>query len=225
MKVKDKEYTLWNKAVNLFYPERCPYCNKVISLGALCCEECEKELTDIEYHTYARGGYLTISTFPYTGIFADAIKRFKFQNGRQFSYQLARMMADTIVREYGDREFDMITFVPLHPKNQKQRGYNQSELLARELSRILSIPLVSALRKTRYNKPQHSLKRVSEREKNVKGVYRCTDEKLIQNKKIILVDDIITTGFTMAECASTLKKAGADEIICLTFAVTLPKTT
>ena len=225
MKVKDKEYTLWNKAVNLFYPERCPYCNKVISLGALCCEECEKELTDIEYHTYARGGYLTISTFPYTGIFADAIKRFKFQNGRQFSYQLARMMADTIVREYGDREFDMITFVPLHPKNQKQRGYNQSELLAKELSQILSIPLVSALRKTRYNKPQHSLKRVSEREKNVKGVYRLTEKNIAKDKRILIIDDIITTGNTLGECARTLTLGEAQDVVCATFAIAVTKTT
>lgn len=225
MVIKEKEYTLWDKAINLLYPERCPYCTKVVHQGTLYCQECENKLTDIEYHTYARGGYLTISSFPYTGIFAEGIKRFKFRKGQQYAYQLARVMADTIVREYGNREFDMITFVPLHPKNQKERGYNQSELLAKELSQILAIPLVTTLRKTRYNKPQHSLKKASDREKNVKGVYRLAEKNIAKGKQILLIDDIITTGNTLGECARVLTLGEAQDVVCATFAIAVTKTT
>lgn len=224
MNIKEKDYSIWDKAKNAFLPERCPYCQKVIPLGRLYCDECAEQFTEITYHTYARGGYLTVCPLPYDGIFAEAIKGFKFSNRQQHAYQLARVMADAISREYKDEAFDMITFVPLHPKKLRERGYNQSELLARELSELLNIPLVTALRKTRNNQPQHSLK-ASRRESNVKGVYKLTDKRIAQCKRILLIDDIITTGNTLGECGRILTEGGADKVLCASFAIAVVKTT
>ncbi len=223
MIIKERKFTFLNKITNAFLPERCPYCTKVVPLGYLYCDECADEFKKIKYHTYARGGYLTVSAAPYTGIFSQGIIRFKKES--QFSYQLARIMAETIAKEYKDETFDAITFVPLHPKKQAERGYNQSELLSQELSKLLGIPIVTALKKARNNQPQHSLKNASEREKNVKGAYRLSDKTIAKGKRFLLIDDIITTGNTLGECARTLYAGGADKVLCATFAIAVTKTT
>lgn len=225
MEITERKFTVWDKAQNLLYPERCPYCTRVVRMGELFCEECKESYTGITYHTYARGGYLTVSAVPYIDIFAEGIKRFKFDKGQQYAYQLARIMADAITKEYNDEEFDYISFVPLHPTKLAERGYNQSELLSRELSKLLNIPTVNALKKSRNNQPQHSLKRASQRESNVKGVYRLTEKEIAKNKRILLIDDIITTGNTMGECARMLMNGGAGRVLCATFAIAVAKTT
>ncbi|MBQ8001173.1 MAG: ComF family protein [Ruminococcus sp.] len=225
MEISERKFTFRDKIKNALFPERCPYCTRVIPLGDLCCDDCAEKFNSITYHTYARGGFYTVSAVPYTDIFAEAIKRFKFNNSQQYAYQLARVMADAIVKEYKDEEFDMITFVPLHPVKLRERGYNQSELLATELSRLSGIPVVTALKKTRNNQPQHTQKKASQRESNVKGVYRLTDKRIAEGKRILLIDDIITTGNTLGECGRILVAGGAEKVLCATFAVTVVKTT
>ncbi len=222
MEIFERKFTFGEKLKNTLLPERCPYCTKVIPLGDLYCNECADEFKGIKYHTYARGGHLTISAVPYSGIFSQGIIRFKKEN--QFSYQLARIMAETIAKEYKDEIFDAITFVPLHPKKQAERGYNQSELLSQELSRLLEIPTVTTLKKTRNNQPQHSLKKASEREKNVKGAYKLTAKAIAKGKRFLLIDDIITTGNTLGECARILCEGGAQSVLCATFAIAVTKT-
>lgn len=225
MKITEKEFTFKDKLINVFLPERCPFCTKVIPMGKLFCDECAEAFTGITYHTYARGGYLTVSAVPYIDKFAKGIKRFKFNKGQQYAYQLARLMADAIAREYKDEVFDCISFVPLHQKKLSERGYNQSELLADELSGLLGIPVERLLKKTRNNQPQHSLKKASERETNVRGVYRLADKKATVNKSILLIDDIVTTGNTLGECARILTQGGAAKVLCATFAIAVTKTT
>ncbi len=225
MKIQEKKFTFGDKVQNILYPERCPYCTRVVPLGILYCDECAEKFTDIIYHTYAKGGYYTVSAVPYVDIFAEGIKRFKFNKDQQYAYQLARVMADAIATEYKDDEFDFITYVPLHPAKLAERGYNQSELLSRELSKLLGIPTVEALKKTRNNQPQHSLNKASQRETNVKGVYRLIDKHIATNKIILLIDDIITTGNTLGECGRILMEGGAEKLLCATFAVAVTKTT
>lgn len=224
MEIKKQKIGLWRRILSITHPERCPYCNKVIRCGALGCEDCIDKIPHITYRRTAAGGYMTVSAAPYTEGFKKAVKDLKFKKRTQYRFQLAVPMAEVIADEFGSLSFDMISYVPLHPKKQKERGFNQSELLAKELSALLGIPLESTLIKTRNNEPQHTL-RASKREKNVKGAYRVRDKKLINCKNILLVDDIITTGHTLGECARTLEKAGAESIRCATFATVVVKTT
>lgn len=102
--------------------------------------------------------------------------------------------------------------IPLDKKKIKQRGYNQSEELAKELSKIIEIPfLANILIKTKYTLPQMELSE-EERRKNLKNVFTCKNTDIIRGKKIFLIDDVYTTGSTMEECSRVLKEAGAKEV-------------
>ena len=177
----------------------------------------------ININQYAKGGFRCVSPVPYDGVFEDAVKNFKFRNKRQYYFQLAEMMADSVNKEYF-YDFDLVTYVPLHPKKLKFRGFNQSELLAKGVSENLEIPLVTTLRKTRNNLPQHKLK-APKREENVKGAYKIINKKLVEGKNILLVDDVVTTTNTLGECAKILDYNLAANVCCVTFAATVAKTT
>lgn len=212
------------KILTTLYPDICPYCRKVINSGDYACIECKGKFNGIIYRKFAQGNFPCVSAVPYEGMFASAIRSFKFSEMRQFDYPLARIMAEAIATECNNETFDLITYVPLHKKNLAKRGYNQSELLANCLSQILNIPVVNTLNKTRYTKPQHKVKG-KKRAENVKGAYKIEDKEAVKNKHILLIDDIITTGNTLGECAKTLDKCSPASIYCATFAITLPKTT
>lgn len=110
----------------------------------------------------------------------------------------------------------VLTYVPLDQKKMNLRGFNQSELIGRELSRIVHIPVEKLLIKTRVTKAQMKLSREG-RLKNVKDAFEATSSNL-SRKKILLLDDVVTTGSTLLECSKALSKAGAEEIIWLTLA-------
>lgn len=212
------------RLISILFPERCPYCREVVKPCEIACEQCKSDLPEKCYKKRVGGGYKVFSAVSYKDKFSDAILRLKFGKKKQYAYQLAMLMTEKLKAEIADVSFDTITFVPLHPETFKERGFNQSELLARCISDNLAIPCEALLKKTRKNKPQHKLE-ASKREKNVKGVFRCTDKDLVKGKKILIVDDIVTTGFTLAECVKVLEDKGAQEIVGVTFAISLPKTT
>ncbi|MGN0453434.1 MAG: ComF family protein [Ruminococcus sp.] len=207
---------------SVFFPERCPYCNKVIKVGECACENCKESFPQKAYRTYAIGGYDTVSVFPYSEPYSTAVKHFKFRGRRQYSHAFALKMAEAFRKEYNEKDFDLITYVPLHPKRYRERGYNQCEYLARELSYLLDIPAAEALIKTRHTQPQHEVK-AEKKSENVKGTYRVCDKSLVKGKRILLIDDIITTGNTLGECAKTLSSKGAEDVACLTYALTTVK--
>ena len=110
-------------------------------------------------------------------------------------------------------EFDLITCVPMHKDSLKKRGYNQAELLARECAEIMELPYADTLIKYKLAQAQHCIK-ANHRAKNVKGVYRIIDKELIKDKNILIIDDIITTGHTLGECARILTKNGCKSVSC-----------
>lgn len=225
MKIHRRKYKTLHKILCIFLPDRCPFCDCLIENGKLCCNECEKKLSKTTYKKPAKGGFPCISSSPYTDSFAEAVKRFKFRNRRQYAYSLATIMAKSIVTEYSEIQFDYITYVPMHRLKQRERGYNQSKILAERLSNILHIPLADTIVKIRNNRPQHTIGNPSEREQNVKGAFRVIDKNNVKGKRILLVDDIITTGNTLGECARILQNSNAESIHCVTFAVAIAKTT
>ena len=224
MKSNIHKISLFEKFLNIAFPKRCPCCERVIANSDILCSECSKELKDIVYRKYATGGYPCVSAVAYDGVFAKAILKFKFEGKKQYSHQLATLIADAVKKEYSEEIFDYITYVPLHKVRLRSRGYNQSELLAKSLSEILGIPAIETLRKTRNNEPQHTMN-AKKRSENVKGAYRVIDKNLVEGKNILLLDDIITTGNTLGECAKTLDKHLPRSINCVTFAISVIKTT
>jgi ComF family protein len=125
------------------------------------------------------------------------------------------MIAQSVREVFPDEQFDFVTCVPMHKKSFKERGYNQAELLAKECAKFLSLPYVDTLEKFKENKTQHSVSG-KERAQNVRGVYRIIEKDRVAGKKILIIDDIITTGNTLGECARIISKAKCTKICCAT---------
>jgi len=155
----------------------------------------------------------------YTGKLKDIILLYKY---RGFSV-LGEFLAEFIIKSLGKEErlwweTDAIIPVPLHPEKEKERGFNQSQILAKELARWKQIKLVGGqLVKVKSTLPQTSLE-AKERENNLKGAFEVRDREKIRGKIVLLVDDVFTTGSTLQECSLALKAAGALEVRALTVA-------
>ncbi len=198
-----------------FLPNRCPFCNKVLEPELNYCKKCEKEFPQFAIKSFAKGGVACISPFFYQGKFKDSVKLLKFKDYTQFAKPLAIPLANSITK-YADKvNYDYITYVPMHKKGLNERGYNQAQLLANEVSKILNIPCTELLIKHKENKPQHHCKG-NERVSNVKGVYKVISPEKIKDKNILIIDDIITTGNTLGECCRVLYKGKAKYIYCAT---------
>ena len=154
----------------------------------------------------------------YEGGIIEAISRFKFGGVARLARPLGAMMA-----EYGDPEFpfpaiDLVVPVPLHSRRLRERGFNQSLLLARQVSKRRSIPLnFTALDRIRQTRPQTRLSG-PERHKNVRGAFEVNAPGAVAGRKILLIDDVFTTGATIQECTESLLDAGAKEVHVLTLA-------
>lgn len=208
---------------SLFFPVRCPYCNKPIDYRSEACEDCLNEnLGHIYKRTleiYDNVTATNIAATAYDGNVREAICNYKFYGKKDYAYQFALSMKEAFNKYYRKKDYDFITSVPLSKHRIKERGYNQAELLARVLSKELKIPYKEVLVKFKENKIQHNLG-LEDRIANVKGVYKVSDETLVQNKKILICDDIITTSSTLTECIKVLTKAGAKGVDAITFSDT-----
>lgn len=201
------------KLTELLFPPRCPYCGAVIKPEELACTDCLASFPEAPF-VRRLFGETCVAPFCYDGLFRKAVIRFKFYGKRQYAGRLARAAFGALKKEYPHAAFDVITCVPLSKKRRRERGYNQSELLARELSRLFCVPYLPLLQKDKDNLAQHSLPK-GRRCENVRGVYAfCGGKQDVSGKKILLVDDIVTTGNTLHECSRVLKRAGAKNVVC-----------
>lgn len=154
----------------------------------------------------------------YESTLLEAIHRFKYNGKISVGEILGRLMAEFAYPAFNIRDYSMIMPVPLHPKRLRERGFNQSVVLAREISKRFHISLdFMTLRRHVDTEPQISLGK-KEREANVHGVFSVTDSGIVKGQKIILVDDVYTSGSTVKECARVLMKNRADRVAVLTLA-------
>jgi competence protein ComFC len=155
----------------------------------------------------------------YDGVLKELILLFKYGRVSILRRPLARFAAAALDAEDGLwLGADLLVPVPLHPRRKRERGFNQSQLLAKELARIRGMRVLEGcLVKVRNVPPQTSLEAAG-REKNVRGAYAVRREARVVGKVVVLVDDVFTTGSTLAECGLVLKRAGAREVRALTLA-------
>ncbi len=194
------------------FPPRCLFCaeRKAVNEDHLC-KDCANIPTERVYRFFAiherRRAYTLEcrATMRYRGAFRSTLHRFKFRNETYLAKPLAKQLSYAIDR---DRTYDCITAVPVSAERLKERGYDQSELLAKELSKLTGIPYRAQLTKKIHNRTQHNLPS-ADRERNVRGVYAAAE---CTGLRILLVDDIVTTGATVRECARVLYRAGADDV-------------
>lgn len=200
-----------NKIAGIFFPNRCPLCQRVIGGSALYCDKCASHLPKSPQRRYAAGNFPCVAPFLYIDEYAEAVKRFKFGKKAFYARALADSIAKSVLYRYDNQAFDLVTCVPMHKSARRRRHFNQAELLARECAKKLGLPFADVLEKFQKNKPQHQLKH-KDRINNVKGVFRVIEPSAVKDKRILLIDDIFTSGNTMGECARILKKAGCQSV-------------
>lgn len=150
----------------------------------------------------------------YEGKLRELIHLYKYGGVQTLARPLGDFMATALPR---DERFDAIAPIPLHWRRQWQRGFNQSELLARTLSQRTAIPVIKALRRSRSTATQAGLSNTARR-LNVSTAFRCRRPEAIAGKRVLLIDDVMTTGSTASACAAALKQAGAARVVLLTVA-------
>lgn len=204
--------TLLKRLKELLFPPKCIFCRKLLPGGdRLCCESCAAELSGREQCT--RGLYVKTrwTALSYEGRVRDMLIRYKFQGFRFYAGELGVILSRCIDRELAG-QYDLITWIPVSRKRRRKRGYDQAMLLALRVAEKLNVPVERLLEKPVDNPAQSGLTDSAERRSNVQGVYRAVNLEQIKGKRILLIDDVITTGATMDEAGRILLDAGAKEV-------------
>ena len=181
-------------------PPLCPRCGKPQTSGILCpsCVSWQAEIDGIR------------SPFRFDGVIRQAIHQLKYRNLRAQVTTLARLLQDYLATNPMPGE--VLAPVPLHRKRLRERGYNQSSLLAKELGKLTGLPVVDdCLIRQRYAPPQARTSTVAERRSNVANAFACRDNRL-RDKQVLLIDDVSTSGTTLDACATALKASGATSV-------------
>lgn len=205
----------------LIFPERCIFCGKPTKLHSgnpYLCESCAENMPylrpngEIDENSAVRG----VSVFRYEAV-KDTIFKFKYDGYKNYGKILGKYMADYVIENNicDVLEADIIVPIPLWKKKEKERGFNQSALLAEAVSDIIGIPFENeVLIRNRKTVPQKGLSR-SKRSDNLRGAFSLGKGSSVENKKVVIVDDIYTTGSTVYECSKILYGAGADKVFYL----------
>lgn len=229
---------LFSALFDLVYPRRCVSCEEDIaaqSSGCIC-ENCKSEILEDDGEvrcprcgigvgqaalavgscTYCRSFNFQfdrgIGVGSYGGTIKELLINFKFHKQLFLAWALSELLAERITREGVVKEIDYIAYVPQTLLGRISRGFNQSEILARKLSAHLKLPLAAGLLERKgFTKSQRHFSG-ADRIKNVKGVFKVRNGRLLKNKNVMLVDDVLTTGATANECSKVLKRAGARKV-------------
>lgn len=223
MKTAGRIFKVSHWVLDFCFPPKCIICQKRLEeeeSGPLCgsCQEC---LPRTAYDTRQIGLNFDrcVSPLYYTEAWKQSFHRYKFQGHWHYSAVYGSWMWECLKeREPDFLRFDCITWTPLSARRWLKRGYDQAGRLAQAVSRYSGIPLERTLVKRKNIAPQSGTEQAADRWKNVKGAYALKRGMEIRGKRILLVDDIITTGATLEEASSVLRSAGAKEICCLTLA-------
>src|SRR5438034_2282851 len=236
-----QKFELLHSAVSLLYPPGCTICRKSTRAGEYLCDQCETKAVRIVApfcqkcsepfegsitNTFAcancahRTIYFDAAVAAYRGrgIVRQIIHDFKY--GRQI--HLRHLVARWLCAAFDDerlrgRKFDIIVPVPLHPTRQRERGFNQASLLAELLTAQISIPCKPVLKRVRYTTTQTALDR-TERMENLHNAFRLRRNANVRGLRVLLIDDVLTTGSTLSECARILKRSGAIAVYAATAA-------
>lgn len=225
-------FTDW--LISRLLPQRCAGCAEVIDYRLQWCDTCLHELPIVEppiclycgkskavcmcekqRHAYDR----CCAPFYNEGVAKRAVERYKFDGLKPISKALAPYVAVVVRREYGEEMPQLITFVPLYASDARVRDFNPGEVLARETAALLGIPCVPLLVKLYPTKPQKELSALH-RSGNLLGAFDVQTDVDLSNKSILLIDDVLTTGATLDECAKMLKIFGAKTVFAATAVLT-----
>lgn len=204
----------------LLFPPRCVLCHKFLQKDEQdFCHDCRKNAPVCEKSNFPfsfLAGWTAV--WYYKDTVRKSILRFKFAGQRSYGSVYGRVLAMKL-QEANLTDFDLLTWVPVSPLRRLHRGYDQVELLVNAVGKELGVTPCKTLRKFRHTPPQSGINNVYRRRANVLGVYKPVHPENIGGKRILLLDDVITTGATVSECAKTLLAAGAKAVYCGAIAV------
>ena len=210
--------------IGLIFPRKCLLCEKILTKHEmdLCqaCQEAIEPFPEVKNTLSFVAGWTAM--WYYKENVRHGILRYKFYGKRNRGKNFGRLLAMHLLqRNYTD--FDVLTWVPLSAAKFRKRGYDQVEQIGKSVSRELGHPLTPTLKKIRDTSTQSTLQTTDARRANVLGAYIVTDPEAVKDKRILLLEDVITTGATASECAKTLLFSGAKEVYCAALAAINPE--
>ncbi len=208
-RIDDYLEKLWD----ILYPKRCVRC---ASSGGWVCASCLGRCIRVDSLTIGTVPHLTATyaVYAYTDTIRELVHEFKYRG----VFSIGKWMAQQIAPLVSQDSYSAIVPVPMHPKRRRYRGYNQSEVIGRYLSSFTGIPMKSVLSRARVTNPQYMLNG-EERWRNVRDAFVANVS--LSGDLVLLVDDVLTTGATLSECAKVLLRAGARDVHGVVFACAL----
>ena len=208
--------------LDLLFPPRCVFCRRLLHRGEEgICPRCQQELPwALGAEAEQTGEFFSLCASPlwYQDQVRASFHRYKFKGVRGYSRTYGRLVAQCVQDHLAGR-YDLITWVPLSRARLRQRGYDQAMLLASAAALALDDVAAETLCKVRDPEAQSGLgKNDASRRANVLSAYQVTDPALVEGRRVLLIDDIVTTGSTLSECARVLRTAGAADVVCAALA-------
>lgn len=211
--------------LDLLYPPKCAFCESVLKDSRrMVCPGCEETLPWLsEADRLQTGEHFSrcLSISWYEDQFRFAMLQYKFYGQRHLAEVFAAPLAKYLAQSFSGR-FDLMTWIPISKERLRTRGYNQSQLLAEEIAKLLQQPALPLLSHPRPKPPQSGIATAAERQSNVSGCFAVSFAGDLHGKRILLIDDVITTGATLEEAARILRSAGCKEVLCATVCRTRP---
>ena len=206
--------------LDLLFPPKCPFCQRLLhDPRAPLCPNCQASLPWLTGRAGERRVDFTQvcwSPLAYQAQVREAVQRYKFAPAPAYGRPFGLLMAQC-ARDQGV-EAELVTWAPLSKKRRRKRGFDQGELLARTVGECLALPVLPLLEKSRHTVPQSSLPDGAARRANALGAYSLLPGRRIEGGRVLLVDDVVTSGATLSECARLLCQGGAKQVLCLTLA-------
>ena len=221
-----------DRGLKLIYPDRCVVCGAAVRPGVALCGDCAGEFLpdpDTVFCPYcalpqsecscgrAFAFDLTFAPVRFVGRARDSVLRCKYRPERDLCAGFAAVMAEFVAPRLRYEVFDLVASVPSWAERTEEKGFDQAELIARSFAEMIGKPYAPLLVRTRPAPPQKRLD-ADQRWANMRGAFDLVPDALIENRRVILVDDVRTTGATLDECAAVLKVFGASAVVCAVFA-------
>ena len=205
---------------DIIYPPKCVFCGRVLKSSDLC-DECRQSLPYTSGESiYQKFPFVDkcVSPFFYKDNVREAVLRYKFGGSSCYSRRFGAIMSECAENNLDCGGIDMVSCIPLSRKRLRKRGYDQAELLAREIAESIGVPYVGTLKKIKNTAAQSTIRDRKKRAANIAGAYTVPKPDEVCGKHILIVDDVVTTGSTMSECARMLRKSGAKAVFGISLA-------
>ena len=208
-----------NGAKDLIWPRRCILCHRPVGPeGERLCPDCAASLPEA-FSGARRGSHYRrwASALWYEDKYRESFLRFKFGGCRFYAEYYGPWLANAVKKQLGE-QFDVMTYVPISRLRRRKRGYDQTLLLAEAAGKELGMTPVCTLKKRSRVKPQSRTIGPEERQRKIRGAFRIVDPEAVKGKRVLLIDDVLTTGATVSEASRVLLEAGAKSIDVATLA-------